>query len=198
MLFIIDPGHGGIIDGKYMTAGKRSPKLPDGSVLYEGVNNRINARLIVDALEEEGLNAKLLVDSNEDVALGRRVVDVNWLAQGEECVLISIHSDAAGNGVEFHPAKGFSAFHYTNASAKSKRMANIIQSELKTNLGSMSKDRGVRSANFYLLRKTNCPAVLLELGFHTNLEEVQKMQTLEWRQAVVKSVVNACKSYLEI
>ena len=34
--WLLDPGHGGIIDGVYQTAGKRSPKFPDGSVLYEG------------------------------------------------------------------------------------------------------------------------------------------------------------------
>ena len=38
-LYIFDPGHGGLVDGKYQTAGKRSPKFADGKVLFEGVNN---------------------------------------------------------------------------------------------------------------------------------------------------------------
>jgi len=38
--WLLDPGHGGIIDGVYQTAGKRSPRFPDGSILYEGEFNR--------------------------------------------------------------------------------------------------------------------------------------------------------------
>jgi hypothetical protein len=39
-LWIFDNGHGGIIDGVYQTAGKRSPLWPDGEILYEGEFNR--------------------------------------------------------------------------------------------------------------------------------------------------------------
>ncbi len=37
---ILDAGHGGMINGKYQTKGKRSPTWEDGSVLYEGECNR--------------------------------------------------------------------------------------------------------------------------------------------------------------
>ena len=38
--WILDNGHGGVIDGVYQTKGKRSPKFENGDVLYEGVFNR--------------------------------------------------------------------------------------------------------------------------------------------------------------
>ena len=39
-IWLLDPGHGGLIDGVYQTRGKRSPPFADGSILYEGVFNR--------------------------------------------------------------------------------------------------------------------------------------------------------------
>ncbi|MEF1204613.1 hypothetical protein [Photobacterium damselae] len=39
-LFILDAGHGGIINGQYQTEGKRSPIWDDGSQLFEGEFNR--------------------------------------------------------------------------------------------------------------------------------------------------------------
>jgi hypothetical protein len=39
-LWILDNGHGGMIDGVYQTPGKRSPVWPDGTQLFEGEFNR--------------------------------------------------------------------------------------------------------------------------------------------------------------
>ncbi|MCG9704983.1 hypothetical protein [Photobacterium damselae] len=41
-LFILDAGHGGIINGQYQTAGKRSPIWSDGSQLFEGEFKRVS------------------------------------------------------------------------------------------------------------------------------------------------------------
>ena len=46
--WLLDPGHGGFIDGVYQTAGKRSPEFPDGSRLYEGEFNRDVVSRIMD------------------------------------------------------------------------------------------------------------------------------------------------------
>ena len=46
--WLLDPGHGGFIDGIYQTAGKRSPQFPDGSRLYEGEFNRDVTSRILD------------------------------------------------------------------------------------------------------------------------------------------------------
>ena len=40
LVILLDAGHGGIIDGKYQTSGKRSPKWKDGTQYFEGVGNR--------------------------------------------------------------------------------------------------------------------------------------------------------------
>ena len=192
-LYLIDAGHGGLSpEGKYVTAGKRSPKREDGTQFYEGVNNRVNSRLIVWALKEAGINAALLHDTWQDVPLSERVQEVNTIAQDKEVVLISIHSDAHGNGKEWTSASGFSTFT-SKGKTKSDKLADIFHSHLQKNFKEVSKDRGIREADFYILKRTSCPALLLELGFHTNKQELVLMETPTWRNKIVKSVVDACK-----
>lgn len=195
-LFLIDAGHGGLhpMTNEYVTPGKRSPN----GLFYEGVNNRINTRLIVDDLKAKGLKAELLFDTWRDIPLSKRVQKVNEIAKEKDVVLISIHSDAASN--DWSSAKGISVYT-SKGHTKSDDYATIMYNELERNMSGMTNMRPDRysdgdpdkESQFYILRKTNCPAMLLELGFHTNREEVQLMQTVEWRLSIVKSVTDACK-----
>ena len=195
MKILIEPGHGGLDqNGKYVTAGKRMVK--DGIVFYEGVNNRRVGKAIVEACLDKGLDAQLLFDDWRDMSLGTRVALANsiYFQNNKKVLLISIHSDAAGNGKEWHSASGITTFIFDNAGKLSQRYANVIHNELICELEGLTKNRGVRRANFQILRETACPAMLLELGFHTNKEEVQKMLTDDWLQKVVKAISNACEA----
>lgn len=193
MKFVIDCGHGGLDEsGKYVTAGKRMVK--DGIEFYEGVNNRIVGKQLVEALKAKGLDVELLFDHWKDLSLGTRVNLANdlYYKNNKNVFLISIHSDAAGDGKEWHSAKGITTFIYDKAGRKSIEFANRINNELICEMEGLTTNRGVRKANFQILRETNCPAVLLELGFHTNKEEVQKMLSDEWRSKIVSAIANAC------
>lgn len=195
MKILIETGHGGLDqNGKYVTAGKRMVK--DGIVFYEGVNNRRVGKAIVEACLNKGLDAQLLFDDWRDMSLGTRVALANsiYFQNNKKVLLISIHSDAAGNGKEWHSASGITTFIFDNAGKLSQRYANVIHNELICELDGLTKNRGVRRANFQILRESACPAMLLELGFHTNKEEVQKMLTEDWLQKVVKAISNACEA----
>ena len=65
--WLLDPGHGGIIDGVYQTAGKRSPIFPDGSVLYEGEFNRSVVKHLLKFCQKGNVEAIDIVDSLEDI-----------------------------------------------------------------------------------------------------------------------------------
>ena len=66
-LWIFDNGHGGIIDGVYQTAGKRSPKWGDGTQLFEGEFNRSIVNRLVKLCKAKNIEYVNLVDTNEDV-----------------------------------------------------------------------------------------------------------------------------------
>lgn len=196
MRIIIDPGHGGIspFNNEYVTKGKRSPMFDNGSVLYEGVNNRDNAKRIYDVLKAKGYDVVMLVDGWQDVPLRDRANKEHLLAT-KDSILISIHSDGFGNGIDWHSANGIGVFIYNNASKKAQKLADSMNNSLICNFEGVAKNRGIKKANFAILRDTLSPAVLLELGFHTNKEEAQKMLTEEWKELVVKSVVEAIEEY---
>lgn len=82
----------------------------------------------------------------------------------ESDLFISIHCNS------FHSpyAVGTEVFHLGYNSV-GYDLANSIQSQLLETLGTV--DRGVKTAGFYVLRYTNCPAVLVEVGFISNPEE---------------------------
>tara|TARA_R100000008_G_scaffold83831_1_gene69806 strand:+ start:662 stop:1312 length:651 start_codon:yes stop_codon:yes gene_type:complete len=198
--WLLDPGHGGIIDGVYQTAGKRSPKFPDGSVLYEGEFNRDVVRRILDLcngnLPGRATNrakpkaiAINLVDTEEDMSLRHRVTKANLIhKEKKNCIYVSVHSNAFGNGKDFNQAKGTCTFHHYRSNT-GKRLAECLQRWL----GDLTpfRDRGVRSndswANFYVLRKTHMPAVLSENGFMTNFDDATALMDPEVRQAIANA-----------
>ena len=71
-VFLIDAGHGGIIDGEYQTSGKRSPKWPDGRQLFEGEFNRDIRNRVCEMMDRVGLHYKKIADTEEDVPLHER------------------------------------------------------------------------------------------------------------------------------
>lgn len=194
--YLIDNGHGGwVIDdehpeGYYPTSGKRSPKDPEtGEVLiYEGVNNRINAKLLLDELTRMRISASLLVPEEEDISLGERVRRANKEHKQRKCILISIHSNAAGSRGEWANAKGNGLYISKNRSQTTDKLVDIMADQVKHDFQNETRWRGIKERGFTIITQTNCPAILTEFGFHDNLEEAKKMLTDDWRELVVKSL----------
>lgn len=199
---ILDAGHGGLVNGKYVTAGKRSPKFDDGKQLYEGVNNREIVNMLITALQAEDIDCIDIVASQNDISLPTRVERANKLHEIKSCLYISIHSDANGDGTNWDSASGISVYT-SKGQTKSDELATLVIDELQDNFGNSVKWRTDSSdhdedkeENFYVLKNTNCPAILCELGFHTNKEEATKMLTIEWKNKIVLSLVYAIKKYI--
>lgn len=214
--WLLDPGHGGFIDGVYQTAGKRSPAFPDGSRLYEGEFNRDVVSRIMDLCSgkwgEKGhylmkgkpplkrekhwlrfaLDAVNIVDTEEDISLRQRVTVANKIHQEKQnCIYVSVHSNAFGNGKDFNNAKGTCTFyHYRSATGE------VLAESLQKWLAELTpfRNRGIRAnetwANFYVLRKTHMPAVLSENGFMTNFDDAINLMDPNVRQAVANAHYN--------
>ena len=190
MHIILDNGHGGMLNGKYQTNGKRSPKWPDGTQLFEGVFNRGVVLKIARLLDWADISHEILVPEERDVSLPERVQRANKIYKKRpDSILISVHA----NGHSNESANGFEVFT-SNGSTRSDGYAKIIHSEYVSKIKEI-RDRGVKEAGFYIVRRTHCPAVLIECGFMTNFEECQFLLKNEYRIARaiftgIESIVN--------
>ena len=194
-IWLLDPGHGGMLNGAYQTRGKRSPVFPDGSVLYEGVFNRDIASRIKALCDAESIECEDIVNSEHDVPLATRAARANSRqAADPRCRYISIHANAWGDATSFNSAHGASSFHYMTSKV-GKKMATALLKHIVQETG--LKSRGVQAnmnwANFYVLRKTNMPAILSENGFMTNLEDATNLMKDDFRQKVALAHFNFIK-----
>ena len=194
MLILIDNGHG------HNTPGKRSP---DGKFLEYAYNREIATRIVAD-LTDRGYNAQLLVPETEDIPLTERVRRINAHCNTlgkSNVILISIHVNAAGNGTKWLNATGWSCYT-SKGQTTSDRIAECFYEAAKKNF----PDRRIRTdysdndpdweENFYILRKSLCPAVLTENFFMDNPQDLEYLQSRAGKQAIIDTHVEAITEYL--
>lgn len=129
-------------------------------------------------------------------AAGIRTIFVQDDALSEICavanrnkadIFVSIHCNSAGN----KEAKGTETFFYAGSS-KSERLAGFIQNQLISTMNSV--DRGLKSGNhLYVVRNTNMPAVLTELGFISN--EAEEKYLNEHKQVMAHAIARGVTDY---
>lgn len=188
MKVLLDAGHGGVIDGIYVTAGKRSPLWKDGTQLFEGVFNRRVVEKIKYHLNLLGIEYLDVVNTNYDTSLVKRVAKANEEAKKvKNCIYVSIHANA---GPE--TAAGYEIF-----TSKGKTNSDTLASKIVTEFSKLSPDTKLRIDNsdgdvdkeedFYVLKNTSMPSVLVECGFMTNFEECKKLMSDEYQEILAKS-----------
>ncbi|HEY9577300.1 MAG TPA: N-acetylmuramoyl-L-alanine amidase [Pseudobacillus sp.] len=180
MRIMIDAGHG------YSTSGKRTP---DGMREFEF--NQDVSILTRKKLEEKGISVSFSHSDQEDVPLDARVSKANrWKAD----LFLSIHANAYGDG--WNDANGIETFIHSSRPKQAEAVAKAIQQRLIALTG--RKNRGVKTANFYVLRKTLMPAVLIEAGFMTNLEEAQLLRTASYRELCAQAIAEAVEKVYKL
>jgi len=109
---------------------------------------------------------------------------------------ISVHINSAGSNTS---AKGTEVYHLNDNNTGSGLTSSILASTIQKNLVSYlgSTDRGVKTANFIVLRQSNVPAVLCEIGFITNYSEAANMGSDGYRQKVAQAIYDSVKYLFE-
>jgi N-acetylmuramoyl-L-alanine amidase len=189
-LWLFDNGHGGIIDGVYQTAGKRSPIWADGSQLFEGEFNRAIVKRLVKLCKEAGIDCINLVDTEEDVSLSSRTSKANEIYRNSEkpCIYVSVHA----NGFNEEQANGWSV--YTSiGETKSDAIAQVLFEKAQAEFPDeyMRKDTrdgdADKEANFWVLKNTAMSAILSENFFMTNYDNCHKyLLSEEGRDRIAK------------
>ena len=192
-VWILDNGHGGIIDGVYQTSGKRSPKWEDGSQLFEGEFNRAVVKRIIKLCEKAGIECINLVDTEKDLSLRWRTDKANDIyrerqqSDGKKCIYVSVHA----NGFNKESAHGWSVYT-TVGETKSDKIAQVLHEKAKAEFPTHKMRMDTRDgdadkeSNFWVLRKVVMPAILSENFFMTNREESKLLLSEEGRDRIAK------------
>ena len=195
MKILIDAGHG--ID----TPGKRSP---DG-LFQEYLWNRQVADLVLARLRSSGMDADLVVTETNDITLRTRAMRVNRVCErlgASNVLLVSIHANAAGNGMFWSTATGWECH-----TSPGKTMSDPLAEAFYDSFSRAFPDKRMRrdfsdgisdkESHFYILAKTRCPAVLLENFFYDNRMECQWLLQAKTKEQIADAIVDGLKSYLK-
>lgn len=186
---IIDPGHGGFDPGK----------VGIGNLLEKDINLKISL-ILKDLLEAEGFEVIMTRtqdcglysegDSNKKRAdMQKRVEIIN---NSTAVLAVSIHQ----NSFEQESSRGAQVF-YHQASEKGKILGEILQETIKTEIGDGNHRLAKSNDSYFMLRKTQCPLVIVECGFLTNNEEAKLLIQDEYQKKMASAIVKGINNYLE-
>lgn len=172
---VLDPGHGG-----------RDPGAVSGGGLKEKDVNLAVAQELTALLLATGAVVTVTRTSDDYVAIKDRLAMAN--ASGAD-FLISIHC----NGFSNPAAHGTETFHYAS-SRTGKLLAEKLQAAMRKALG--RRDRGVKTANFAMLRLAAMPAALVELMFITNPQEELLLRTPCMAECAAKALFRGFQEFM--
>jgi stage II sporulation protein D len=173
-VFVLDPGHGGD-DGD---------NTGPGGLKEKDVNLDIALRL-EKMLEEAGAKVFLTRRKDTGVLLSDRTDMAN---KTRPHFFISIHQ----NGF-FNPVVSGTEIYYYNGDAEGERMGRCIMERLVEEAGAL--DKGVKTANFFVLREAKVSSLQLELFYITNPREEKRLEDSGFRERVARAVSNGIMSY---
>lgn len=166
---VLDAGHGGEDGG-----------TSSGDVVEKDITLAVVMRM-KELLEEEGVEVVLTRDSDEAISLEDRTI----VANGSEADLfVSIHcnyyeGDSTVSGLECY---------YYEDSQEGEAYAEGIIGRLKQR--NRITVRNAKADTFYVLKKTNIPAVLIELGYLSNGRECERLTSEEYQEKLASELVD--------
>lgn len=169
----IDAGHGGYDSGA------------TGNSVYEKELVHDVAVRTKERLEQGGAEVIMTRSGDNFVGLKERAEIANEAGADS---FVSIHANAASAA----SAAGSETYYYPESSEGSE-LASGLQTNMVNEFG--SSDRGIKSANFSVLRNTAMPAALVELGFVSNKEEAADMQTSTFRNEAANALYLGLSEY---
>lgn len=193
-VIFLDPGHGGRDSGAFYY-----------NIAEKDLNMQIYKKL---RKELEGLGYTVLTSRDSDVYVDFVTERSKMVNKTNSDMFISIHfnatSSSASNisGIQTYsyeqnpdyPTKINSQWHnHPDRISESNRLAAAIHSSLLAETG--TKNAGLLHGSFAVLRETNKPAVLLELGYMSNFDENQRIRNDAYQNKLVKGIVKGIQQY---
>jgi N-acetylmuramoyl-L-alanine amidase len=183
-IILIDAGHGGFDPGK----------IGDKDTLEKDINLQIAAKL--QAYLEQGGSFVLMTRVDDDALAGTKSGDMEIRRQtannSKADVYISIHQ----NSYPDSSVKGAQAFYFDD-SENSKRLAECIQAEISSFADPANKREAKANSDYYVLKRTKMPAVIVECGFLTNYSDMKRLENDEYQEKIAWAIYKGIINYFE-
>ncbi|MCG1815913.1 N-acetylmuramoyl-L-alanine amidase [Staphylococcus epidermidis] len=166
---VLDPGHGGSDQGASSSTPSKS--LEKNYTLK-------TAKELKKLLNKEGAHVKMTRSNDKYVSLDDRNIKSD--------AFISIHNDA----LDSSNANGVTVYWFKD---KQESLAQTLNSAIQKK--ALLTNRGSRQQNYQVLRQTDIPAVLLELGYISNPTDESMINDQLHRQVVEQAIVDGLKQY---
>ncbi len=172
----IDPGHGGGDPGAVGINGLQE------KVIVSDISLKV-----ADILREQGVNVVMTRANDVEIDLAPRVQTAE---RANASIFVSIHANAIS--MSRPDVNGLETYY---ASASGQQLANTVHDTILRAMG--MRDRGVRTARFYVIRNTSMPAILIETGFVTGAEDAPNMTNPEWRDRMAEAIAQGILLHLQ-
>ncbi len=189
---VIDPGHGGIDSGCIVK-----------NIYEKNINLDISMK-VKSYLEQKGFKVVMTRNGDESLykycetgdTLEKRDLNarVNKINESNASIFVSIHVDSYHDNT----INGSIVYFFNDKCLQSKALAKSIQKSLNslTADGKKRMSHNSRAEDYYILRNTSIPGVLVETGFITNSRERSLLNTGEFRQKIAKSIAAGIEQYM--
>lgn len=218
---LIDPGHGGKdpgasgtfkVNGKTIKFQEKDVVLSIGKMLY----SRLKA-----AYPEKQIIMTRYGDTFPQLSERTDIANNVKLGANEAILYVSIHANAslnkASSGYEvWYLSPGYrrtvldksatggdnSLFPILNSmmeeeyTTESILIAKFIMDGLGAQIGNLSKARGIKAEEWFVVRNANMPSVLIEVGFVTNEKEALNLNTESYLQKIALGIYNGISAFV--
>ena len=183
MKIVIDPGHGGQDPGAVGLTGVREKDV-----------TLVVSLKLADILQSAGAEVRLTREDDSEPSLAGRVAISNAFGSA---VFISLHANAFSNpaaeGLEVWTSRG-----QTESDPLAESIANALQAAFpdmvfRSDISDGDQDK---ESNFYVLRWTDAPAVLVEMGFITNPTEEELLASADYQARVARAIAEGLAGHL--
>ncbi|MUK87672.1 SH3 domain-containing protein [Ornithinibacillus sp. L9] len=170
---VIDPGHGG----------------KDAGAIANGIEEKeltlTTAEKVAEHLEHAGADVVFTRENDDFVSLDQRI---HTSHKHQADAFISLHFDSFADT----SVNGFNTYYYHDTSFD---LAKSIHTSLMQHVD--IKDRGIRKTGYLVLRKNQNPSVLLELGFMSNPDNLDTIQTETYQNKVAEAITDGLIEFFD-
>lgn len=186
---ILDAGHGGKDGGASSASG----------IIEKGVVLSVTKK-VEDYLKLQGINVILTRDGDYDLAQPeakkRKQQDLNKRVQimneNENAIAISIHANAINNSTW----KGGQTF-YDPKKIENKKLATAIMNSMKENLEGTTTREAKSISSLFILKNSNVPSTLVEIGFLSNPDEADLLNTEAYQNQIAYAIYEGILYYID-